>query len=77
MKNLRESGCIETSADGAITLTEEGQKIAEQMYERHTLLANWLVSLGVPADVAAEDACRIEHVISTESFEAIKRHANR
>ena len=76
MKNLRESGCIETSADGAITLTEEGQKIAEQMYERHTLLVDWLVSIGVPAEIAAEDACRIEHVISGESFEAIKRHAN-
>ena len=76
MKNLRENGCIETAADGAITLTEKGQQIAEKMYERHTLLANWLVSIGVPADVAAEDACRIEHVISDESFEAIKRHAN-
>ncbi|MBQ4046754.1 MAG: metal-dependent transcriptional regulator [Clostridia bacterium] len=76
MKNLRENGCIETAGDGAITLTEKGQQIAEKMYERHTLLANWLVSIGVPADVAAEDACRIEHVISAESFEAIKRHAN-
>ena len=75
MKNLRENGCIETDADGSIALTEKGQQIAEAMYERHTLLVGWLVSLGVPAEIAAEDACRIEHVLSPETFEAIKRHA--
>ncbi len=76
MKNLRENGCIEMADDGYITLTEKGRKIAEAMYERHTLLSEWLVFLGVDSKVAAGDACRIEHVISSESFEAIKKHAN-
>lgn len=73
MKNLRENGCIEVDSMGFITLTEEGLEIAERMYERHTLLTDFLVGLGVDAETAAEDACRIEHVISEESFEAIKR----
>ena len=74
MKNLRQSGHIQVDADGHITLTEEGRKIAETIYERHTLLSSWLIKLGVDERIAAEDACRIEHVISPESFEAIKRH---
>lgn len=74
MKNLRQSGHIQADEDGHITLTEEGRKIAETIYERHTLLSSWLVKLGVDEKIAAEDACRIEHVISPESFEAIKRH---
>ena len=74
MKNLREQECITTGADGLITLTEKGQKIAEGVYERHTLFTQWLVSLGVDAATAAQDACRIEHVLSKEAFEAIKRH---
>ena len=61
-------------ADGLIALTEKGQKIAEGVYERHTLFTQWLVSLGVDAATAAQDACRIEHVLSKEAFEAIKRH---
>lgn len=73
MKNLRENGYIEMDAGGLITLTEAGRKIAESMYERHTLLSEWLTSLGVDPENAQEDACRIEHVISRESFEAIKR----
>ena len=60
--------------DGYITLTEKGMEIAQTMYERHTVLSQWLISLGVDEKIAVEDACRIEHVISQESFEAIKRH---
>lgn len=74
MKKLRESGYISVSQEGYITLTETGKKIADCIYERHTLLSSWLTRLGVDREVAAEDACRIEHVISTESFEAIKNH---
>jgi len=74
MKNLREKGLIEMDQNGHITLTETGRAIAEAMYERHTVLSRWLMSLGVDEKQALEDACRIEHVISAESFEAIKRH---
>ncbi len=74
MKNLREQECIAMGEDGLISLTEKGQKIAESVYERHTLFTKWLVSLGVDNATAAQDACRIEHVLSKESFEAIKRH---
>lgn len=75
MKNLREKKHIVVSKEGYITLTESGRRIAEMIYERHELLSSWLVRLGVDPKVAAEDACRMEHVISTESFEAIKKHA--
>ena len=74
MKNLREQGCISVGEDGLISLTEKGLQIAESVYERHTLFTQWLISLGVDAETAAEDACRIEHVLSRETFEAIKRH---
>lgn len=72
MKNLREHGYIEVDAAGYITLTPPGLEIAERMYERHTLLTKFLIELGVDPGIAAEDACRIEHVISAESFDAIK-----
>ena len=75
MKNLRENGYIEMDGDGLITLTPAGQEIAERVYERHVLLTNCVVRLGVDQEHAVEDACRTEHVISAESFEAIKRHA--
>ncbi len=75
MKNLRENGYIEMAANGFITLTDKGRVIAETMYERHTMLSDWLIRLGVDAKTAVRDACRMEHVISAESFEAIKRHA--
>jgi Mn-dependent DtxR family transcriptional regulator len=68
MKNLRENGYIQMDKDGYITLTESGKKIAETMYERHTVISSWLMYLGVPKDVALEDACRIEHVISAETM---------
>lgn len=75
MKNLRENGYIEVDSSGYITLLDSGRQIAEKIYERHTTLSKWLVSLGVDAKTADEDACRIEHIISSESFEAIKKIA--
>lgn len=75
MKNLRENGYIEVDSSGYITLLDSGRRIAKKIYERHTTLSKWLVSLGVDAKTAAEDACRIEHIISSESFEAIKKIA--
>lgn len=77
MKNLRTNNYIDMDADGHITLLDKGKAIAEKMYERHTLLTSWLTSLGVNPEVAAEDACRIEHVISEQTFEALKAHVNR
>jgi len=74
MKNLRNSGHILMDENGHITLTESGREIAETIYERHTALSQWLEQLGVNKEVAVEDACRIEHVISAESFAAIKAH---
>lgn len=74
MKKLRESELITVDGDGFITLTEKGMEIASSMYERHQLLSDWLVYLGVPEDIALEDACRIEHVISQETFERIRAH---
>lgn len=75
MKNLRENGYIDVDANGYITLLESGKEIAEKMYERHTTLSNWLIGLGVNPETAVEDACRIEHIISAESFDAIKKLA--
>ncbi len=75
MKNLRGNGFIDVDSNGYITLLDKGQEIAEKMYERHTTLSKWLISLGVPEDIAVEDACRIEHIISVETFEAIKKIA--
>lgn len=74
MKKLRESGHIEMSPEGYITLTESGKEIANRIYERHEMISSWLIHLGVSPETAARDACRMEHVISTESFEAIKKH---
>lgn len=74
MKNLREKKHIKVDEQGFIHLTPSGLEIANMIYERHTLLSSWLIHLGVPADVAVADACKMEHVISKESFEAIKRH---
>ena len=74
MKNLRENGYILVSDSGFITLTDSGMEIAEMIYERHELLTDWLTRLGVDPKIAAEDACRMEHVISKESFDAIKKH---
>lgn len=73
MKNLRENGYIEMNKNGFIFLMPPGQEIAEKMYERHLMISEWLKSLGVSADVAVKDACRMEHVISEETFEAMKK----
>jgi len=77
MKNLRENGYIIMDNDGHITLTESGQEIAESMFERHTLFSNYLIALGVDEKTAVEDACRIEHVISQQSFEKVREHLSK
>ena len=74
MKNLRNQGHVQVDENGSITLTESGRALAETIYERHTLISQWLITLGVSEKTATEDACRIEHVISAESFAAIKAH---
>ena len=71
---LKNGGYILVDEGGFITLTDEGRQVAERMYERHTLLSDLLIRLGVDPKIASEDACKMEHVISSESFEAIKRH---
>ena len=71
---LKRNGYILVDEDGYITLTDAGEQVAQKIYERHTILSTLLVALGVDPAVAAEDACRMEHAISDESFEAIKRH---
>lgn len=73
MKNLKTSNYITVDENGFINLTEAGQEIADKIYERHTFLTNWLTSIGVDPEVAAEDACKMEHAISSESFSAIKK----
>ena len=72
---LRSGEYITMDKDGSITLTDTGRSIAEKIFERHTVLTNLLVRLGVSVETAAADACKMEHAISDESFEAIKRHA--
>ncbi len=74
MKNLREKEHITVTKEGFIYLTPTGREIAEMIYERHEFLTTWLTRLGVNEEIAAQDACKIEHVISKESFEAIKNH---
>lgn len=71
---LKNGGYIVMDEENLITLTESGQEIAQKIYDRHTLLTRLLVRLGVPEKIAAEDACRMEHTISDESFDAIRRH---
>ena len=76
MKNLRQGGYVKVDDDGSIILLDKGREIAEKIYERHTLISEWLTAMGVDPEVAAEDACRIEHVISAETFDALKRHVS-
>ncbi len=71
---LKKDGYILVDKDGFITLTESGKAVAEKIFERHTMLSNLLIRLGVTPEVAADDACKIEHAISDESFEALKRY---
>ena len=72
MKNLKSNGHITVTDAGFIYLTESGREIAEKVYERHRFISSWLISLGVPEDIATEDACKMEHIISNESYAAIK-----
>lgn len=76
MKKLREANQITVSPEGYLYLTDTGREIAEKIYERHLFLSKWLEKLGVDAVIASSDACKMEHVISSESFEAIKNHIN-
>ncbi len=74
MSRLREDGCIRMDQDGSIILTDKGLGIAEKIYERHRVLSALLMSLGVSEETAVADACKIEHDISDETFEAVKKH---
>lgn len=76
MKNLRQNKHITVTDSGFIYLTDSGRAIAEMIYERHVFLSTWLKKLGVPEETADEDACKIEHVISNKSFEAIKEYVS-
>jgi len=75
VKNMKSKDYIAVSDEGYITLTETGKALAERVYERHKFFRKWLISLGVDEETANEDACRIEHVITKETFEAIRRSA--
>lgn len=75
MKNLREKNHITVTDAGYIYLTDSGKEIAEMIYERHEVLSSWLVRLGVPEDIASEDACKLEHVLSKETYDALKKFA--
>ena len=77
MSLLKEGGYIVIDRDGAITLTNAGREIAEKIYARHTLLTNFLISIGVDEETASEDACKMEHSISDTSFDAIKKLAEK
>lgn len=77
MKNLRENGYIDVLGDGSIILLEPGKEIAQKLYGRHTTLTQCLKLLGVCEETASEDACKIEHILSEESFEAIKKHMDK
>ena len=77
MKNLRTNEYIVMDENGFISLTDKGMSIASAVYEKHTVLSRWLVSLGVDPKTATEDACRMEHVISQESFTKLKEHAEK
>jgi Mn-dependent DtxR family transcriptional regulator len=74
---LKKAGLITVDSKGYVTLTDEGKKIAERMYERHTVLTGFLEKLGVSSETASHDACKIEHHISEESFEAIKKYCEK
>ena len=75
MKKLRENGYIEMDKDGFITLTDAGMEIASNIYDRHKILTNFFVSLGVDQKTAAEDACKVEHDLSEITYEKIREHA--
>lgn len=72
---LKASGHVTVEQDGRLELTQEGARVAHDIYERHQLLTQWLIRLGVSPEVAAQDACRVEHDLSAETFQCLKRHA--
>lgn len=74
MKNLRENGYIDVMGDGKIVLLPPGKEIAEKLYDRHTVLTKALIALGVDTDTASEDACKVEHILSQQSYDAIKKY---
>ena len=74
LSRLKTDGYVTVDGDGYLALTDSGLHVAKTIYERHTVLTEWLTRLGVNAETAAQDACKIEHVISSESFDALKRH---
>jgi DtxR family Mn-dependent transcriptional regulator len=74
MKNLRNRNLVTVSSEGYISFTPAGKELALETYERHTVLSNWLISLGVNPETASEDACKMEHDISSETFRALKKH---
>jgi Mn-dependent DtxR family transcriptional regulator len=76
MKKLKENDYIEVNKNGDITLTQKGLEVANKVYERHEVLASLFIKIGVPQEIAYEDACKIEHDISDETFEALKKHYN-
>lgn len=73
---LKQGGYVTVDSDGFLTLTDEGKAVAEMIFERHTILSQMFIRLGVTPEIAAEDACKIEHIISDETFNAIKKHLN-
>lgn len=75
MSNLKATALVEMAADGGLSLTEAGRTLAKSVFERHQLITDFLVSLGVSRETAAEDACRMEHVISQETFDCLKEYA--
>ena len=75
LRQMRESGLVTVNSDNHIYLTDEGRAIATAIYERHTILSKWFISLGVASETALRDACKIEHDLSDETFQAIKRFA--
>ena len=77
MKNLKEAGYITMDETGRIYLTDQGEALATKIYDRHVKVSDWLTSIGVPRDIAEADACKMEHVISEETFEAFKRSAEK
>ncbi len=76
MKNLKANDYITINSNGEIELTDKGFEIANRIYERHIILSSYFMRLGVPKDIALEDACKVEHDLSDETFEAIKKHVN-
>ena len=77
VSNLKKSGHLIMNEDGALLLTEEGRAAAQKIYERHSVLTEFLQGLGVSKEVASEDACKMEHVVSDDTIEAIKRYVNK